>query len=338
MATYYVATNGNNSGSGTSSSPWRTISKAMTANLKSGDEVVVRSGTYNEGVYITKNGITLRSEVPGGAKVDPPSGKIGIHIAGDHVTVKGFEVYGSTSAGIVGKKVHHVNVFDNKVHDNKDNGIVFIQSDFVTIDGNVVYENASMSARSGISIFHPENITGSKTGGYRIIVRNNVSYKNKNDSGHTDGNGIIFDDFNATQDGKLPAYKFPSLIENNLLYNNGGPGVMVYLSENVTVRGNTAWKNNLDTKNSGTWRAEFQNQASDNTTWVNNTAVADKSVNKHNAAIGSFTYSGDKNTGVTWSGNTTFNGQGGDPAVNTNNGNAGPSAGANRLGVNPGLD
>ena len=76
MTTYYVATNGSDSGNGTSGSPWRTISKAMKANLKPGDDVVVRSGTYKEAVVINKDGaagnyITLRSEVPGGAKIDP---------------------------------------------------------------------------------------------------------------------------------------------------------------------------------------------------------------------------------------------------------------------------
>ena len=49
-------------------------------------------------MYIGKDGITLRSEMPGGAKIDPPSGKIGINIGADHVTVKGFEVSGSTTA------------------------------------------------------------------------------------------------------------------------------------------------------------------------------------------------------------------------------------------------
>ena len=88
MTTYYVSTNGSDSGKGTSGSPWKTISKAMKANLKSGDEVVVRSGTYKEGVHISKDGITLRSEVPGGAKIDPPWDKIGINIGANYVTVR----------------------------------------------------------------------------------------------------------------------------------------------------------------------------------------------------------------------------------------------------------
>jgi serralysin len=131
MTTYYVATNGSDSGKGTSGSPWRTINKAMKANLKSGDEVVVRSGTYKEAVHISKDGITLRSEVSGGAKIVPPSNKIGVNISADHVTVKGLDVSGGTISGIVGNGVHHVKVIDNVVHDNDANGILLMKSDWI---------------------------------------------------------------------------------------------------------------------------------------------------------------------------------------------------------------
>ena len=337
MATYYVSTSGSNSNKGTSSSPWKTINKAMTANLKSGDEVVVRAGTYKEGVYISKDGITLRAE--GNAKIDPPTGKIGINIGADYVTVKGFEVYGSTYGGIVGNGIHHVKVLDNVAHNNNSNGILLMKSDFITVDGNVTYDNAAVGAPSGISIFHPVNITGSSsTSGYRIVVRNNVSYSNENKSGaHTDGNGIIFDDFNSTQDGKLPVYKFASLIENNVVYQNGGAGIMVFNTQNATVRDNIAYRNNLDTATKSTWRGELQNQVSDNIKWINNIAVTDLSVSKYNTAIGNFSYSGDKNTNVTWSGNTTYNGRNGDDSVSVSSGNATPSASSNNLGENPGL-
>ena len=336
MTTYYVATSGSNSSKGTSGSPFKTIQKAMQA-AKSGDEIVVRSGTYKEGVYIGKDGITLRSEKPGGAKIDPPSGKIGINIGADHVTVKGFEVSGSSTGGIVGNGVHHVKVLDNTVHDNKSNGILLMESDYITVDGNVVYDNASLGAKSGISIFHPKAVSGDNSG-YRIIVRNNVSYSNQNESGaHTDGNGIIFDDFNATQTRRLPAYKFKSLIENNLVYQNGGSGIMLYKSENITVRGNTAWRNNLDNKSNSTWRGELQNQAADNNDWIDNVAVADTNVNKHNSAIGNFSFKGDNNSGVVWRDNTTFNGRNGDNSVSTNFGNSAPSGSNNDLGRNPNL-
>jgi parallel beta-helix repeat protein len=333
MTTYYVATTGSDSGAGSATSPWRTISKAMKASLKSGDEVVVRSGTYNEGVIVNKDGITLRSEVPGGANIVPPPAKLGININADHVTIKGFEVFGSTTAGITGNGVHHVEVLDNIVHDNDGNGILLMKSDFITVDSNVVYNNASMGARSGISIFNPIAVAGYGAE-FRIIVRNNVSHHNQNESGmHTDGAGIILDDFNAG------AYKFPVLVENNLVYQNGGAGILVYKSSNATIRKNAAWHNQLDTHSTrGTWRTELQTQAADNITWVNNTAVADWTVSQYNAGIGSFSFPGDTNTGIIWLGNTTFDGRSGDASVSTNGGNAGPSAALNKLGVNPGLD
>lgn len=70
MTTYYVASS-SSGGNGSASSPFRTISDAMAADLKPGDEVVVKAGTYNEAINIDKDGsaagnITLRSEVPAG--------------------------------------------------------------------------------------------------------------------------------------------------------------------------------------------------------------------------------------------------------------------------------
>ncbi|NEI38603.1 RTX toxin, partial [Rhizobium leguminosarum] len=74
MTTYYVATTSSGGGNGSASTPFRTIGEAMAADLKPGDEVVVRAGVYNESVNMYKDGsaagyITLRSEVPGGAVI-----------------------------------------------------------------------------------------------------------------------------------------------------------------------------------------------------------------------------------------------------------------------------
>ena len=56
MTIYYVATNGSNSANGSSASPWKTISYAMQRDLKAGDTVIVRAGTYNEAVMIERRG------------------------------------------------------------------------------------------------------------------------------------------------------------------------------------------------------------------------------------------------------------------------------------------
>src|SRR5262245_32368465 len=46
-ATYYVATTGNDSASGTGDRPFRTIAKGLSV-VKAGDQLYIRSGVYNE--------------------------------------------------------------------------------------------------------------------------------------------------------------------------------------------------------------------------------------------------------------------------------------------------
>ena len=149
---------------------------------------------------------------------------------------------------------------------------------------------------------------------------------------HTDGNGIIIDDFQHKQSSGYPSYKYPTLVENNLVYQNGGKGIQVTWSDHVTVRDNTAWHNNLDQANSGTWRGEISNSQSSDNVLVNNIAVADPSVNPANTAIDSTSYGGYVNK-VTWANNLTFNGTSGDNSVRTTSSNDKPSASGNMLGV-----
>ena len=87
---------------------------------------------------------------------------------------------------------------------------------------------------------------------------------------HTDGNGIIIDDFNATQDNAkgLSPYKYATLVEGNITYGNGSSGIQVFYSDYVTVRDNIAYHNNTDLKSTGNWRGELQNTSSSHTTWI----------------------------------------------------------------------
>jgi serralysin len=340
MATYYVSTNGSDNASGSSSSPWRTINKAMKANLKPGDEVVVRSGTYKESVSITKDGapgnyITLRSEKPGGAKIIATK-ELGIRIDANYIEVEGFDVSGASRSGINGSRVHHVKITDNISHHNTTAGIFFKESDFLTIEGNVSHHNAASGPSSGISILHAMRLGGGDSGGgYRIILRDNKSYDNITKYGpHTDGNGIIIDDFNNSQTN-LPRYNLPVLVEGNIVYNNGGEGIQVFQSDYVTVRNNTAYHNSLDKQSTSSWRAELSNTNSDHTNWINNIAVANTKVDKDNVALENTSSGGSKNVDVVWTNNITFNGKPGDDSVRASGGNSLPGGGNNKLGVDP---
>ena len=344
MTTYYVSTTGSDRADGGADAPWRSINFAMRQDLKPDDVVVVRPGTYREAIQIDQGGskaghVTLRSEVPGEALIRPPSnGWNAISVNDDYVIVEGFDIAGARGDGIEANGVHHVEVLNNVLHGNGESGIQFNYSDFITVEGNTTFGNASDGWFSGISIYQNRNITGdTKTEGFRTIVRDNVSYDNVTRGGqHTDGNGIIIDDFQSTQTAGYPNYTYPTLVENNLVYENGGKGIQVTWSDNVTVRGNTAYHNNLDLQNSGTWRGELSNSQSSGNTWVNNIAVADPSRNSNNTAIDDTSYGGYSNDGVVWKNNLTFDGQPGRASVRTDGGNEGPrAADGNLLGVDP---
>ncbi|EJZ21375.1 M10 family metallopeptidase C-terminal domain-containing protein [Rhizobium sp. Pop5] len=343
MTTYYVSASSSGSGNGSASSPFHTISEAMSANLKAGDEVVVKPGTYNESINFDKGGsaaadITLRSEVPGAALIRPPAGSYtGISVNANYVTIDGFDIKGGTGDGIEANNVHHVSVLNNKVHDSGESGIQFNYSDFIKVEGNETYNNASSGWFSGISLYENRNITGdTSTTGYRNIVQNNISHDNITKSGaHTDGNGIIIDDFQSTQTDGHPNYTFKTLVDNNLVYENGGKGIQVTWSDSVTVTNNTAYHNNQDAQNTGTWRGELSNSASNNNTWANNIAVADPSLNKNNTAIDNTSTDG-PNSNVVWANNITYNGTAGQASVKTDGGNAMPSTtNGNQLGIDP---
>jgi len=150
----------------------------------------------------------------------------------------------------------HVIVRDNEVRDFPGGGIGSNGADYITIERNRVYRNAWYSpyGNSGISIYQPWNSDNST--GVKIIVRENISYENYNfipfffsddDPAQrrvTDGNGIIIDDTRNTQRGSpLGVYPGRAVVENNIVFDNGGRGINVYSSNRVDVINNTSWLN-----------------------------------------------------------------------------------------------
>lgn len=348
--TVYVSASGDDNGDGSKNAPFSTITKAVKSELLPGDVVLVGPGTYNEGIYISKGGaakayLTFRSEVPGAAKIRPPK-NIGFFIAANYVRIDGFNIAGSTQSGITGHAVHHIEVINNISHDNKGAGIYFGRSDFLRIIGNVTHGNAANAVTSGISVHMPQNVSGDTSfKGPRIIVRGNTSYNNLTVTrGHTDGNGIIFDDFllrNKTMNGQytqypdIKPYTYPALIENNVVYRNGGSGITVYASNNITVRNNTAWHNSLDPLAKGTWRGEFKNMSGSNNYWINNIAVSDVTANKHNTGFAIVSFKDMPNEKNVWMNNLTFNGTPGDQSITLSGSNVAPSGKGNLFGVDP---
>ncbi len=287
--TYYVSPSGNDKNSGTAtSSPFKTIQKA--ANLTNpGDTVLIMNGVYKNAaatgqvISITRSGkpnawITYKAYPGHFPKLQHnTSNGIMIQNGASYIEVNGLEVIGNNAninlsyaqsqktnktnpltngncISIDGRKnsnPHHIRIINNKIHDCGGGGISAIQTDYVTIEGNEVFNNAwySVYGNSGISTWQNWRFDNSQ--GYKMIIRNNKVYNNRQYipwiavGKITDGNGIIIDDSRNTQNGStLGAYTGRTLVENNIVFKNGGSGIHTYLSDHVDIVNNTAYLNN----------------------------------------------------------------------------------------------
>jgi parallel beta-helix repeat protein len=158
-------------------------------------------------------------------------------------------------------KPHHVTIRNNEVYRFPGGGIYSISADYLTIEGNLLYSNAYYSPydSSGISVY--QNWNSDRSTDYKIIIRGNMISDTRNlipfifsdpDPAKrviTDGNGIIVDDSRQTQNfsndnpNYKDAYVGRTLVENNIVYNNGARGIHVFSSDHVDIVNNTTLGN-----------------------------------------------------------------------------------------------
>ncbi len=202
------------------------------------------------------------------------------------------------------KLPHHIVIRACTGHDFPGGGISAIQTDYVTIDNNLVYNNAwyMMYAGSGISILNPFNSDRETI--YKNIVRNNRCFANKTTipwvsiKKLSDGNGIIIDVNQYPYDGKAgdEAYTGRTLVENNLSVANGGSGIHAFKADHVDIINNTAYQN-------GVVLPDYANIFANTCTDVNIIG------NIMYAATGKKCNSNNKNVNVRYDYNLYFNGE-----------------------------
>jgi parallel beta-helix repeat protein len=145
---------------------------------------------------------------------------------------------------------HHIIIRKCIVHDCGGGGISTQTTDYITIEENTVYNNAWYSPYdcSGISLGWNYNFDDDTTD-YKVFVCRNMCFANKNcipaiqgGTVPTDGEGIIIDIQDGTA-GNVPAYTGRMLLENNVVFNNGGDGITLFKTYHVDVINNTAYLN-----------------------------------------------------------------------------------------------
>lgn len=245
----------------------KSIGKAMSY-ASWGDHIVVRAGTYNENLSITSthSGITFKNYPNERPILKSNASWIWhiVHIVGaQYVTFQGFEIDGDLAHDYADGVLmeggsHHITILNNVVHSCGGGGISTLNRnatgkgeaggcDWIKIDDNVIYDNCFESKwdPSAISL-HGNSRMGDNNTVHNYVRRNRVfgniaKYTPPSEFGfnyHTDGNGIIVDI--AGPDAPL------TLIENNIVYKNGGRGIHILKSSNVEVVNNSLYKNCQD--------------------------------------------------------------------------------------------
>jgi len=149
-ATYYVATNGDDSNPGTEALPWATITKAAST-LVAGDTVYVKEGTYSEIVSPVNSGtegnyITYAA-YPGHTVINDLNGvstnfwDAGFVTTGkSYIKVSGFQIKNCTGGfGLLAQENSHHIIFENNyTYNTYNSGIGAWYSNDIIIDNNEV--------------------------------------------------------------------------------------------------------------------------------------------------------------------------------------------------------
>ena len=301
--TYYLSPSGNDGNMGlTAASPWLSPNHKVNC----GDVIVAAAGSYNASEFYTgkwgtvncpanNNVAWLKCGTFDTCKIYTTQNQ-GMWVdesywgvQGWEVTTSGSDTYGTcflvTPRYSNPVEIHHI-VFANDIANGcAQNGFGASNRgsagvDYLAILGSIVYNAAQGSATcaSGISIYQPRQ--SDTASGTHLYVAGNFAYSNIepsycNGGSPTDGEGIIFDAFDGSQNGLSP-YWSQAVAQNNLVINNGSKGIAVNYnmagSAHATIifKQNTAWGNLADPHQSWLGCAEMSTTGSANTTLENN--------------------------------------------------------------------
>lgn len=270
--TYYVTPTGKDTNACTSAAPCLTLQHAADK-TKPGDTVKAAKGVYGpfkahisgtSVAWITFDGTstaTVRKDGTAWNGIEVSNGVNYIRVTGWHVVgdetltytrVKSLisaNKYNLTTNGNcigTGSHGHHIIIDHNSVAYCPGAGILSL-ADYTTISYNTVAHTShwATNAESGITV-NPWNADASTAA--KIFINNNLVHDNilyicnggilTWPCGIYDGQGIIADsNWNNSYTGRTEIF-------NNIVYNNGEKGIIVFRSSHVDIYANTAYNDN----------------------------------------------------------------------------------------------
>jgi hypothetical protein len=270
--TVYASPSGNDQNSGNSPSSPKTFLGAAAAS-RPGSIVCLLAGTYSLSsafippasgkpsawiVYKSCDSGAVNFVWTGAADASPmfklgngkfPSGPAYLEFRGLNLDGRG-----NAADGFFCRGAHHLRFISNSITNTGGSGIGSIECDYLTADHNVIYHNGRVppstkvpqwySWTSGIS-FNSNQWFDTYPGFHNVISNNIVAGEVDQSSKHTDGNGIILDLSNRTEEYSS-ANTPPALVINNVVYANGGRCIEAYTVTNFWFVNNTCYKNVLD--------------------------------------------------------------------------------------------
>lgn len=262
---YVDPKNGNDSNDGSSESKARKSLQPVLRHLQAGQTALLMSGEYQtpmrNGVhfFIVNHGTADNwikvAAAPGHNPVIIGTAGTALFVKGSYVEVSGLEFKGvgfnkdnSNGLGFVASETHHVRLLNSRVHGFPVSGVGSSYSSNIHVINNTIYENAFWSSLngSGISFYHQtDRGQGPDAGGYNDVIKGNRIFRNENKvpsqwqnyTKITDGNGIIVDENIDT------GYSGRTLVANNLVFDNGGRGIIAWKSNHVDIMFNTTYQN-----------------------------------------------------------------------------------------------
>ncbi len=249
--TYYVATSGDDNGSGTETQPLRTIQKAASL-ARAGDTVLVRGGVYSEHVVlrfsgqegkpvVLKNYPDERPVIQPGERGEQPPGH-GVLLQAEEgyqkpigwITIEGLEIrYGHD--GVKFYNAHDIVIRNCHIHDNWNQGLLG-NGNRVLIDRNIIAGNGT-NKDAGQNLMHGIYATGTA-----FTITNNLIYSNT-------AYGIQVAAYDYKKDSMAgPEYAEARnwLIANNTFaFNTNRAGIVIWQDgvENCVVQNNIFYKN-----------------------------------------------------------------------------------------------